>query len=255
MLQNKIKLNLSTFILLMLSIISITSVIIYNIISNAEISNKKENIEISKSEVFLKTFPETLDSLINATGQKDYITIPMPTRYYKYTFEDMLSFEKITLKDIFDKATVSTTDDVTLVTLNTNVKKSTIYVKDYDDKFYYKYTISNGYVLSTQLAISMPENRTPKEDGARLNFLKKTFEEYLMVKGFKKKFTFFNYDDLVEYISDSKIVQIKIVSFQNYGFTNSFEVTMLDKDTEENKEKINEIVFKREYKELEKILK
>lgn len=254
MLQNKIKLNFFSFILLMIAIIAPTLVIVNKIIINSESSITEMTVDTSKI-ISTKTFPETLDALINATGKKDYITIPMPTRYYKYRFEDMLGFEKINPKDIFDKATVSTTDDITLVTLNTNVKKSTIYVKDYDDKFYYKYTISNGYVLSTQLAISMPENRTPKEDGARLNFLKKTFEEYLMAKGFKKKFTFFNYDDIIEYISDSKIVQIKIVSFQNYGFTNSFEVTMLDKDTEENKEKINEIVFKREYKDLEKILK
>lgn len=254
MFQNKIKLNFFTFISFLLAIIIITSTIVYNIISNSEFANKKQNVEISKSEL-TKTFPETLDALINATGKKDYITIPMPTRYYKYRFEDMLGFEKITPKDIFDKATVSTTDDVTLVTLNTNVKKSTIYVKDYDDKFYYKYTISNGYVLSTQLEISMPENRTPKEDDARLNFLKKTFDEYLTSRGFKKKFIFFNYEDLVEYTSDSKIVKIKIVNFQKYGFTNSFEVTMLDKETENNKENINETVFQKEYKTLEKILK
>lgn len=209
-----------------------------------------------------KTFPETLTVLMNAPGKKDEITIPMPTVYYGEKLEEVYngkwSERKNKLKYILDNSSISEQGDITLLKLNTNIKESSFSVAETTGSFYYTYTVGNGYVLSTE--ISTYTDKYEDGEKERFDFLRNSFDKYLVAKGFKKEKSIYNYlnpvtDEMI-YTLDNHII---IVTIHNDLIIKTFSVVMKNKIIEDDKESItknlNEEAMKRDFKSLETILK
>lgn len=244
--------------LTLLSLLISTSLLSSPIYANEPSNQPATGVELSTT----KSFPETLKSLINAPGKKDEITIPMPTIYYeekvKETVTGRWTEKNNELKYIFDNSTITKQDDITLLHLNTNIKESSFSVAETTGSFYYTYIVGNGYVLSSEISTYM--DRREKDTSDRVKFLTKTFDKYLVEKGFKKESSMFNsinpVSNKITYTLDDSIVTIKS---HTDLFIESFSVVMQNKKIEDNKEIIMQTIkdenMKRDFKSLETILK
>lgn len=236
--------------------------------STQTIANEyQEQYDQSKS-TRVEVFPDTLENLINAVGKKDFITIPIPIKYYNYHFKNVLtdSFvsNKSELQEIFKKAKITELKEMNVVLINfdTKVKNSLIEVKDEKNDFIYKYNISNGYVLSTQLLIPIKKdkNESHEEYIKKLNFLKDSLDRYLTKKGFEKKKNLFNSNnDLmyksIEYSLDNKDIKIERTVSDLESYVNRIELTISDKNIKNEKDIEEEIKNMDSFKGLDEILK
>lgn len=212
------------------------------------------------SQVTPKTFPETLQALIDAPGKKDEIIIPMSKEIYEKQI--LLESDKgwSTQKDAIKEAliNVSYINDLALVKFNTNVKNTYIEISDKDIGFNFGYNFANGYILSTNIYKFIRDDENVSDN---LNYLANTFDKYLTDKGFTKKTSFFRnitdpFSKETEYQSGNHIVIVK----KSDGFMNKmFVVTTKNKEIEDNLDEImkgvKESNLKYEYKGLSKILK
>lgn len=207
-----------------------------------------------------KTFPETLQALIDAPGKKDEIIIPMSKDVYKQDIEGALDKntdnQKYKIKDSF--ISVSYPNDLALVKFNTNVKETTIRVKDDSSGFMFNYNFANGYLLSTVLYKFIKDDDNASD---KLAYLSKTFEKYLTDKGFTKKSSFLSnitdpFSKETEYHLGNHIV---IITKADNFMYKMFLVTMKNKEIEDNIDEImkgvKEANLHYEYQGLSKILK
>ena len=249
---SKRKLNL-------LSLLISTSLLSSPIYATEQLNQQAAGIEQSTT----KTFPETLQALIDAPGIKDSITIPMPSKYYETEYKKYLDGEwsqkKVSLQDTFKGHTITEKDGLTLVTLKTNIKESFVGTSDLNSEFYYYYTIANGYVLQTKISTFFSQN--DESISVKMDYLSDAFSKYLIDKGFKEEKTIMNFiprmiNKTNEFRLDDHIV---ILKRDNDFFSKRFDVTIQKKQIEDNRDTIMKDVklnnLKNEYKTLNKILK
>jgi hypothetical protein len=208
-----------------------------------------------------KTFPETLQDLMDAPGRKSEIVIPMSKNEYEdnilYEMNKGYSKQKEKIEASF--INVSYVDNLALVKFNTQVKNTYISVRDNSTGFGFSYEFNNGYLLSTTLYKFL--NSDDKNISENLDYLSNRFENYLLKKGFVKKTSLL--DPLYNIFSRSKEYTlgnyIVIISTQNDFIDTSFSVTMKNKEIEDNLTEITkdnkQANLEYEYKSLDKILK
>lgn len=240
----------------LLSLLISTSVLSSSLYASEQPIKSSTGIE----QTTTKTFPETLQALIDAPGKKDELIIPMSKDAYKKDIQDELEKDWNNQKDKIKASfvSVSYSNDLALVKFNTNVKETTIKVEDTSSGFIFNYNFANGYLLSTDLYKFIRDDDNASD---KLNYLSKTFDKYLADKGFTKKSSFFsNITDLfskeTEYHSGNHII---IVTKADNFMYKMFLVTMKNKEIEDNIDEImkgvKEANLQYEYQGLSKILK
>lgn len=240
----------------LLSLLISTSLLSSFLYANEQSPESSTSIEQTNT----KTFPETLQALIDAPGKKDEIIIPMSKDVYKQDIEGAsdknTDNQKYKIKDSF--ISVSYLNDLSLVKFNTNVKETTIRVKDDSSGFMFNYNFANGYLLSTVLYKFIKDDDNASD---KLEYLSKTFEKYLTDKGFTKKSSFLSnitdpFSKETEYHLGNHIVVI--TKADNFMYK-MFLVTMKNKEIEDNIDEImkgvKEANLQYEYQGLSKILK
>ena len=242
--------------LTLLSLLISTSLLSSTLYAAEQLNQPAATIEQSTT----KTFPETLQALIDAPGKKDEIIIPMTKEIYEKQI--LLESDKgwSTQKDAIKDAliNVSYINNLALVKFNTNVKNTYIEISDKDIGFNFGYNFANGYILSTNIYKFIRDDENVSDN---LNYLATTFDKYLTDKGFTKKTSFFRsitdpFSKETEYQSGNHIV---IVTKSDGLMNKMFVVTTKNKEIEDNLDEImkgiKESNLKYEYKGLNKILK
>lgn len=209
------------------------------------------------------SFPETLQALIDAPGKKDFITIPMPTKYYENEYKKHLDGEwsqrKVAIQDTFKDHTITEKDGITLVTLNTNISEAFIRTSDLNNEFYYSYAIANGYILNTNISTYFSQDDEGVSD--KMDYLSDSFSQYLINKGFQEETTMMNF--IPRKIKKNKEFRlgdhVVLIQRENDFFSRRFEVVIQNKLIEDNLDAIMKDIkvnnLKNEYKTLDKILK
>lgn len=249
--------SISKMKITLLSLLISTSILSSSLYAGEPTSQPVETTE----QTTTKTFPETLQALIDAPGKKDELIIPMSKKVYEDEFISELNKGWSERKDKIKASLidVSYVNDLALVKFNTKVKETNISISDKTSGFNFGYNFANGYLLSTDIYKYI---RDDENVSANLDYLSKVFDKYLTDKGFVKKTSFFNTitDPLskeTEYHSGNHIV---IVNKSNgLMFDRVFSVTMKNKEIEDNLDAImkgiKEANLQYEYQGLSKILK
>lgn len=237
----------------LISLLISTSLLSAPIYATEQLNQTAASIEQSKT----KTFPETLQALIDAPSKKDEIIIPMSKKVYETDIQgDLGDTQQGKIKASF--VSVSYDKELVLVKFNTNVKETTIKIEDNSSGFMFNYNFANGYILSTDIYKFIKDDENGSD---KLNYLSNAFDKYLTDKGFTKKSSFFsNITDLfskeTEYHLDNHIV---IITKADNIMYKMFLVTMKNKEIEDNIDEIMKAVkeanLQYEYQGLSKILK
>ena len=248
--------SMSKMKITLLSLLISTSILSSSLYAGEPTSKTFETAEKNTT----KTFPETLQDLLDAPGKKDNIIIPMSKRAYEDQIISELnkgwSEQKDKIKASF--IDVSYVNDLALLNFNTNVKETHINVSDKSSGFNFNYNFANGYILSTNIYKFIRDDKNVSEN---LDYLSNVFDKYLTDKGFTKKTSFFHkitdpFSTETEYQSGNHIV---VVTKSNGLMNKAFLVTMKNKEIEDNIDEImkgvKEANLKYEYQGLSKILK
>jgi hypothetical protein len=242
--------------LTLLSLLISTSFLSSTIYATEQLNQTTASIEHSTT----KTFPETLQALIDAPGKKDEIIIPMSKKVYEDEIVSELNKGWSEQKDKIKASLidVSYVNNLSLVKFNTKVKETHISISDKSSGFSFTYNFANGYLLSTDIYKFIRDDGNVSEN---LDYLFNVFDKYLTDKGFTKKTSFFHkiiapFSNETEYQSGNHIV---IVSKSNNLMNKVFTVTMRNKEIEDNIDEImkgvKEANLQYEYQGLSKILK
>lgn len=243
--------------LTLLSLLISTSLLSSPIYATEPLNQPAAGIEKSTT----KTFPETLQALIDAPGKKDEIIIPMSKKVYEDEIVSELNKGWSEQKDKIKASLidVSYVNDLALVKFNTKVKQTNINISDKASGFNFSYNFANGYLLSTGIYKYI---RDDENVSANLDYLSKVFDKYLTDKGFVKKTSFFNniidpFSKETQYHSGNHIVVVNKAN--GLMFDRIFSVTMKNKEIEDNLDEImkgiKEANLQYEYQGLSKILK
>jgi hypothetical protein len=208
-----------------------------------------------------KTFPETLQALIDAPGKKDELIIPMSKKVYEDEIVSELNKGWSERKDKIKASLidVSYVNDLALVKFNTKVKETYISISDKASGFSFSYNFANGYLLSTDIYKYIRDDENVSEN---LDYLSNVFDKYLTDKGFTKKTSLFHkitelFSKETEYHSGNHIVVVNKPN--SLMFDKVFSVTMKNKEIEDNLDAvmkgIKEANLQYEYQGLSKILK